>query len=123
MEGAHSGQVSHDCCVETVAGCDDVYSCCRLLCLVELPTLDGVLAHDAVDGKHIVHNVTLVSRLFTSKARLQPSSGKCQRHTLLPPRIAASLPCCWVSPAESVADVPQWVVLAMKCLSKCEQHA
>ena len=68
---------------------------CRLLCLVELPTLDGVLAHDAVDGKHIVHNVTLVSRLFASKAHQhppQPPSGKCQWHTLLPPGMAASLP-------------------------------
>lgn len=54
-------------------------SCCRLLRLVELPSLDGVLTHDAVDGKHIVHNVTLVARLFSSKARQHPplpSSGK-----------------------------------------------
>lgn len=61
-------------------------SSCRLLCLVELPTLDGVLAHDAVDGKHIVHNVNLVARLFMSKARQHPpqlSSGKLQPHCLI----------------------------------------
>ena len=40
----------------------------RLLRLVELPTLDGVLAHDAVDGKHIVSNVRPVTRAI--KARL-----------------------------------------------------
>lgn len=50
---------------------------------MELPTLDGVLAHDAVDGKHIVHNVNLVARLFMSKAHQHPpqlSSGKLQPH-------------------------------------------
>ena len=50
---------------------------------MELPTLDGVLAHDAVDGKHIVHNVNLVARLFMSKAHQYPpqlSSGKLQPH-------------------------------------------
>lgn len=35
----------------------------RLLLLIELPSLDGVLTHDAVDGKHIVHNVGSVARL------------------------------------------------------------
>ena len=39
----------------------------RLLLLVELPSLDGVLAYDAVDGKHILGNVSLVfNKLFSS---------------------------------------------------------
>lgn len=35
----------------------------RLLRLVDLPTLDGVLSHDAVDGKHIVRNIKPLARL------------------------------------------------------------
>ena len=32
----------------------------RLLLLIELPSLDGVLTHDAVDGRHIALNVARV---------------------------------------------------------------
>ena len=40
----------------------------RLLHLVELETLEGVLAYDAVDGKHIVGNVrTFMSRVLASR--------------------------------------------------------
>ena len=31
--------------------------------MVDLPTLDGVLSHDAVDGKHIVRNIKPLARL------------------------------------------------------------
>lgn len=74
----------------------------RLLRLVELPTLDGVLAHDAVDGKHIVSNVRPVTRAI--KARLH------KPHLITPSTHH--------SDHESVSDVPQWVVLAIRCLSK-----
>lgn len=53
-----------------------IYFNYRLLQLIDLPTLDGVLAHDAVDGKQIEHNVSVFSRLFkpTHKTKTQASS-------------------------------------------------
>lgn len=48
---------------------------------MELPTLDGVIAHDAVDGKHIEQNVKHVAKFFMGRSSRQqkfqtPPHGK-----------------------------------------------
>lgn len=51
----------------------------RLLRVVDLPTLDGVLSHDAVDGKHIVRNIKPLARLvrLARHAGGSDSQGMC----------------------------------------------
>ena len=49
---------------------------------MDLPTLDGVLSHDAVDGKHIVRNIKPLARLVklarhTAGADSQGMSAGC----------------------------------------------
>ena len=44
---------------------------------MELPTLDGVIAHDAVDGKQIEQNVKLVTKLTVSKTARQQKHQAC----------------------------------------------
>jgi hypothetical protein len=55
----------------------------RLLKLIEMPTLDSVLSHDAVDGKNIVQNAVLglVPRFLrsgTGHGRSHPSRSRAQ---------------------------------------------
>ncbi len=150
----------------------------RLLRLVELPGLDGVLDHNAVDGKLIRSNVLSGGRgLFTKAAAKLRQTVRQDKKPPLPPNphtttlttthhhhkrrfstkissdstqssthtgemillssaclallveyydnikgLCCSITCAFLHCTESVADVPQWVVLAMKCLEKCKYH-
>ena len=59
----------------------------RLLRLVELPTLDGVMDHNAVDGKEIIGNASLSGRslLDRAAARFRRSVKPDKKPPLPPP--------------------------------------
>jgi hypothetical protein len=54
--------------------CIYVLSACRLLRVVDLPTLDGVLNHETVDGKHILRNIRPLSHLLRLARSVSGSS-------------------------------------------------
>ena len=92
---------------------------------MELPALDGVIAHDAVDGKQIEQNVKLVTKLIMSKTSSQQkkqacSNGKYITSSSQPHLLPFNSPHYVLCPTDAVTDVPNWVILAMRCLSKCE---
>jgi hypothetical protein len=74
----------------------------RLLRVVDLPTLDGVLNHETVDGKHILRNIRPLSHLL----RLARSVSGSSVH----------------APAEVEVKLPAWVLMAQKYLMKWPEY-